>query len=162
MILPMSSGQLTLRQRRFVGEYLVDLAAAKAAIRVGYAPGSAHVTASRLMRRPAIREAIQAEFEKRFGVTKATIAAELAAVAFNNVGDVVSWSDTGLHLRPSSTLQCKAVAAVRQTKSMIEVRFADRLRALEILARLLGFFEAERRPRKSADTRPVVDQISCG
>lgn len=136
----MHSDQLTLRQQHFVKEYLVDLAAAKAAIRVGYARSCAHVSASRLLRRPAIRAAIQAEFEKTFGVTKLTIAAELAAVAFHNVGDIVCW-DQNLRVRPSNSLsddQRKAVVAVRQTKGKIEVQFADRLRALELLARVLG------------------------
>lgn len=140
----MHGDQLTLRQQHFVREYMVDMRAAKAAIRVGYAPASAHVTASRMLRRPAVRGAIQAEFEKRFGVTKLTIAAELAAVAFHNVGDVVSWSKHTLRVRPSNALtddQRKAVIAVRQSKGRLEVQFADRLRALELLAYVLGLMD---------------------
>jgi|CXWL01.1.fsa_nt_gi phage terminase small subunit len=140
----MHTERLTLKQRLFVREYLVDLSAAKAAVRSGYSKTSAHVTASRMLRRQAIKEAIQAEFENRFGITKLTIAAELAAVAFHNVGDVVSWSNHTLRIRPSCTLtddQRKAVIAVRQSKGRIEVQFADRLRALELLAYVLGLMD---------------------
>jgi len=38
------------RQWRFVQEYLIDLNGTQAAIRAGYAPESAHVTASRLLK----------------------------------------------------------------------------------------------------------------
>jgi phage terminase small subunit len=137
----MQSERLTVRQQQFVREYLVDLSAAKAAVRSGYSKTSAHVTASRMLRRAAVRGAIQAELEKRFGITKLTIAEELAAVAFHNVGDVVSWSKHNLRVRPSNALtddQRKAVIAVRQSKGRIEVQFADRLRALELLAHVLG------------------------
>ncbi len=37
------------RQQRFVDEYLIDLNGKQAAIRAGYAPGSAEVSASRLL-----------------------------------------------------------------------------------------------------------------
>lgn len=40
---------LTPKQERFVGEYLIDLNGAAAAIRAGFAPRSAKVTASRLL-----------------------------------------------------------------------------------------------------------------
>jgi len=41
---------ITPRQWRFVQEYLVDSNGTQSAIRAGYAPGSAHVQASRLLR----------------------------------------------------------------------------------------------------------------
>jgi phage terminase small subunit len=40
---------LTARQARFVAEFLVDCNGAAAAVRAGYAPGSAKVAASRLL-----------------------------------------------------------------------------------------------------------------
>jgi hypothetical protein len=43
------SMSLTFRQRRFVNEYLVELNAAKAAIRAGYSPKTAKSQGSRLL-----------------------------------------------------------------------------------------------------------------
>ena len=155
----MPNDQLSLRQQNFVREYLVDLRAAKAAVRVGYSKTSAHVTASRMLRRAAIREAIQAELQGKFGITKLTIVQELAAVAFHHIGDVVSWTEHALHLRPSSALtddQRKAVTAVRQSKGCVEVRFADRLRALEILCRVLGLWDAAHPSAKAVGASLVI------
>ena len=44
------SDKLTLKQRAFVLEFAVDRNATQAAIRAGYSAGSAHVTASRLLK----------------------------------------------------------------------------------------------------------------
>jgi phage terminase small subunit len=49
---------LTARQRRFVSEYLVDNNATKAAIRAGYAPIAARITASRLLDKPHVVAAL--------------------------------------------------------------------------------------------------------
>lgn len=56
---------LNEKQQRFVREYLVDLNGAQAAIRTGYAPNSAHVTASRLLSDANIAAAVQEAMDKR-------------------------------------------------------------------------------------------------
>ncbi len=43
---------MTQRQRRFIDEYLVDLNGTQAAIRAGYSPKSAAVTAAKNLRNP--------------------------------------------------------------------------------------------------------------
>lgn len=50
---------LNPKQKRFVDEYLVDLNGAAAAVRAGYSPGCAKVTASRLLTRANVREALR-------------------------------------------------------------------------------------------------------
>lgn len=52
------------RRRRFAEEYVVDYNGTQAAIRAGYAPNSAHVEASRLLRIAKVRDAISAEEER--------------------------------------------------------------------------------------------------
>jgi len=49
---------MTPKQVRFVQEYAVDGNGAAAAVRAGYAPGSAKVTACRLLTQPNVREAL--------------------------------------------------------------------------------------------------------
>ena len=49
---------LTAKEQRFIHEYRLDGDGANAARRAGYAPKSAKVTASRLLKKPAIAEAI--------------------------------------------------------------------------------------------------------
>lgn len=54
----MSTSKLTAKQQRFVEEYLVDLNATQAAIRAGYAPKAAKVTACRMLTRANVAAAI--------------------------------------------------------------------------------------------------------
>lgn len=49
---------MTPKQARFIAEYAVDGNGAGAAIRAGYAPGSAKVTACRLLTQANVREAL--------------------------------------------------------------------------------------------------------
>jgi len=53
------------KRQRFCEEYAVDLNGAQAAIRAGYAPGSAKVTASRLLTDDNVRECIDQLIVKR-------------------------------------------------------------------------------------------------
>jgi len=70
----MHAPTLTPRRARFVAEYLVDFNGAAAAVRAGYAPGSAKVAASRLLTSDnPVRLAIQGRQEAdaaRLGVTR--------------------------------------------------------------------------------------------
>jgi phage terminase small subunit len=51
---------LTAKQSKFVAEYLVDGNGSRSAVAVGYGRAGAHVTASRLLRNPKVRMALQA------------------------------------------------------------------------------------------------------
>jgi len=65
--------KLTPKQQRFVQEYLIDLNGRQAAIRAGYAPGSAEVTASRLLIHANVGAAVKAAVvkrEERTGITQ--------------------------------------------------------------------------------------------
>jgi phage terminase small subunit len=55
---------LTMKEARFVEEYLIDGNATRAAIEAGYARKSAAVTGSNLIRKPNVSGAIQAAREK--------------------------------------------------------------------------------------------------
>ena len=59
------SRQLTAKQQLFVSEYMVDLNAAGAAVRSGYAPKRADAIGYENLRKPEISAAIQAEMDKR-------------------------------------------------------------------------------------------------
>ena len=61
---------MTARQEQFVREYLIDLNARQAAIRAGYSEQTATAHASRLMKLPAVVEAIEAGKNERSAITK--------------------------------------------------------------------------------------------
>lgn len=72
---------LSSRQARFVDEYLIDGNGAQAAIRAGYAPGSAKVAASRLLTSDnPVRKAVKARQDadaRRLGATRQEVVAAL-------------------------------------------------------------------------------------
>src|SRR5208282_5119583 len=81
---------LTLKQARFLEEYLVDLNGKAAAIRAGYSPKSAEVQASQLLRNSKIRVALEDAMQarsKRTQVTADRIVADYARIAFANMRD---------------------------------------------------------------------------
>ena len=58
--------RFTPRMTRFVAEYQVDANGAQAAIRAGYSPRAAAVTAWNLLQKPAVREAVAAGEQRTF------------------------------------------------------------------------------------------------
>lgn len=135
------------RRRAFVHNYLIDLNGSAAAVRAGYRPAGARVTASRLLKDPAVRGAISQTLAERHAVTRETLVQELAEIAFSDLGDFYKWDSKGIRPRRSATVAAstKVIAAVRQRNGEVtEVRLHDKLRALELLAKVLGLIDARR------------------
>jgi len=111
--------KLTDKQRRFVEEYLVDLNATQAAIRAGYSERTADRIGPELLGKSWVSAAIQEAINQRSRRTEITqdrVLNELAIVAFGEGSD-----------EKDSTL-----------------RYANKLRALELIGKHLGMFEKER------------------
>jgi phage terminase small subunit len=62
--------KLTLKQKTFVDEYLIDCNATQAAIRAGYSPKTANRTASENLSKPDIQQAIEVAKQERSERTK--------------------------------------------------------------------------------------------
>ena len=76
---------LTLKQQRFVDEYLLDLNASRAAIRAGYSHRSAGSIGEQNLKKPEIKAALEhslAERRKRTLVSQVEILDQLAGIAF--------------------------------------------------------------------------------
>lgn len=87
---------MTPKQRAFVLEYLVDLNGTQAAIRAGYAPRSADVTAARLLGNAKVVAAItaaQAERSQRTKIDADWVLARLAAETSADIADL--YDETG-------------------------------------------------------------------
>lgn len=61
---------LTLRERRFVAEYMLDFNATKSAIRAGYSEKSAYAAGPELTKKPRLAAAITEAFAERSARTK--------------------------------------------------------------------------------------------
>lgn len=132
---------MTRKQKRFVEEYLIDLNATQAAIRAGYSPDTAKSIGSENLTKPDIQASIAkaiAERSRRTGVNADRVLTELAKIAFVNATDVI---DT----KNASRDDTAAIQFVRvksgEDGMELEIKMADKLKALELLGRHLGMFK---------------------
>ena len=123
---------LTEKQKLFVQEYLVDLNATQAAIRAGYKEKAARSVGAENLTKPDIQKAIQSaikERQDRTGITQDRVLKELGKVAFADAND----------------------------SSESDLKYSNKLKALEMLGKHLGIFE---RPEKTTDEGvQIVDDL---
>lgn len=121
---------MTQKQWLFAQEYLVDLCGAAAARRAGYSAKGARNAAWRLLRDPEVRKTVKEEMEKRakrVQLQQEDVVQELRNVAFAEASD----------------------------ESGAAVKYASKLRALELLGKHMGIFEGK--PVAQVPVRIVED-----
>lgn len=140
---------LNEKQLRFAEEYLVDLNATQAAIRAGYSAKTANRIGQRLLTKVDVQKEIQEGKRKRTirtQITQDSVLRELAAIGFARATDYAFIAEDGhVVLTPTERLtddQKIAVAGVKETQFGVEVKMHDKLRALEMLGKHLGLFDA--------------------
>ena len=154
---------MTLKQERFVEEYLIDLNATQAAIRAGYSPKTAQEQASRLLSNVKVQTAIskaQAERSRRTGINQDRVIREIAKLAFLNPVDVIDMDEATVkgeaHRDDTACIASVKVKNIPTEDGAIterEVKTYDKLKALELLGRHLGMFNDK---VKVEGTVPVV------
>lgn len=177
---PRIDPKLSPREKAFVDEYLIDLSATKAAIRVGYSERSAHVLGSRLLQKPAVREAIEAamaERSRKTGITADRVLEEIAAVAFSDLGEVIRVDEHGkVYVRELDGLRPEARRALSEvtqvtTESMVEdervtekvrlgVKLHNKVAALKLLVDHLGL-NAPTKVEAKVETMSARDRLAA-
>ena len=150
--MPKNKRQINDKQQRFVDEYLVDLDATKAAIRAGYAPKTAAQAGYKLVHKSLVSAAIareEAARSCRTGIAADRVLRELARIAFVDPGKVINF-DTA-EVLPNVTeddrtviagVKIKTVAGDNGTMTEREIKFCDKLKALDMLAKHLGLYDS--------------------
>ena len=136
---------LTARQTRFVAEYAADFNATRAALAAGYAPSLAQQHGSRLLKRPAIRRALDrtsAALVDRSGLDPARVLREIGRIAFSDIGRLF---DGNGRLKPLGEVDPDTRAALHSLRirehagrRRIRARLFDKTRALRLLFRHFG------------------------
>jgi phage terminase small subunit len=138
-----AAAALTMKQRRFVEEYLIDLNATKAAIRAGYSARTAHSAGPRLLENVEVSKAIRAGMEARAERTRVT------------ADDVIATIEQTIR-------RCAEAECVRDARgNVVEGKYTfdakNVLRGCELLGRHLGLFkERPEVPQTFAITRTIV------
>lgn len=158
---------LTAKQQFFADEYLIDLNATQAAIRAGYSAKTATEQGSRLLSNVKVRayiDGLMAEHSRRTGVNQERIIRELARIAFLDPTQLVNMDSAEL-LEDAEADDRAAIASVKvKTMSgeteMIEreVRFADKIKALELLGKRFGMW-VDRQQVDVQGAVQIVDDI---
>src|SRR5947208_1767536 len=118
----MATVKLTPKRQRFVDEYLIDLNATAAYKRAGYAARSdntAAAAAAKLLRNHKVAAAVQAAQAgraNRMQITADRVLAEVASLAFSDVGEVLDFSGTEPRLKPANAIPEKARRALASVK----------------------------------------------
>lgn len=161
--------KLTEKQRRFCKEYPVDLNATQAAIRAGYARGSANREGPKLLSNPVIQREIQKTIQKveqKLEITTERIMAEYAKLGFSDMADYGDWDEHGkAKLRSSKDLGDKTAAIqemhIQQfenddgtTERVIKFKLHPKIAALDSLCKMKGLF-IERRELSGPGGGPI-------
>lgn len=141
---------MTKKQKRFVEEYLIDLNATQAAIRAGYSSKTANEQGSQNLAKLSIQAAIDkamAERSRRTGINQDRVIQEIAKIAFLNPADVIDMDS--VTVKPDASRDDTACIASIRIRTLFtkdgpiverEVKFCDKLKALELLGKHLGIF----------------------
>jgi len=142
---------LNPRQERFVAEYLKDGNGTAAANRAGYAKSSAAVQAHRLLKNEYVLEEIRAHrarVQERHEALGDKTLREFQDIAFYDVGAIF---DRRGNLLPPGKLPKSAYRGIERLRikdtakgghrvRTVEIKVADRIAALNALAKRLGLF----------------------
>lgn len=153
----------------FADTYLVTGSIIKSAIKAGYSKTSAHVTGSKIIRRPDVQAYLQEKANKVSEETEdlqSRVLKEFETLAFANIADFIRIDKEGLpqvDFSSATPEQLKAITSVASKRETTRTRggdvilkessrfnMADKQRALENLGRHLGMF-------KEPEQRVVVD-----
>jgi phage terminase small subunit len=160
---PTWAANLSLRERLFVEQFIIDLNGRQAAIRAGLGKSikSATEIASRMRKKSTVAAAISALMAERSGVTGAAVVGELGALAFSRITQYLKIENGRLVLAVAdlNDLPDEAVAAIAKLRERvnddgtisIEVELHDKVPALKLLGNATGVFVDRKEIKKTRD-----------
>ena len=167
--------ELTQKQQRFCEEYLIDCNATQAAIRAGYSPATARAIGAENLTKPDIKRRIaEARTEIRVNNKKLAdqVMRELARLAFEGLSCFIRIDADGtprIDLGACSASDIDRLAEVvietrecrRSGERIVKARLKlhSRLRALDLLARILGFFDQSSGLDPDTELQRTLDEM---
>lgn len=172
----MSYDKLTVKQKRFVDEYLIDMNATQAYLRAGYnvSVKIAESSASRLLRNDKVKKALEERGKRitnKIEITQEKIAQQLAKIAFADIKDLVEWEqvpimdfnehdekvvvgyDKVVKLKEMSEVDGTLISEIKETKDGLSFKRADQLKALELLGKYMKMYTDKVETEVSGDIK---------
>jgi phage terminase small subunit len=149
---PSWAAELTIRERAFVDQFIIDLNGAAAAQRAnvgGKNPKSAGQIASKMRKRPHVAAAISAALAEKHGIAATAIVSELGAVAYARMTDFMTVENGRVVVKDTALWtdeQKAAVSEIWETTDgdgyrVIRIKLHDKLVALDRLGKSIGLFK---------------------
>lgn len=163
----MSAG-LTEKQRRFCEEYLVDLNATRAYLAVYHSvkkEATAAVCAAKLLRNAKVKEHLKSRRkaqQERVEIRQDDVLRELASIAFADVTEIVSVEGGKVFIANTDDIPAdkrKIIAGIKEGREGLEIKFYDRLRALELLGKHLGIFDQRKDDLDREEQRVRIEKL---
>ncbi|HEE9174348.1 TPA: terminase small subunit [Staphylococcus aureus] len=136
--------ELTPRQVRFVNEYIKTLNITQSAIKAGYAPNSAHVTGSRLLRNEKVDEYIKSQQDKIMDNSILTAKELLHLLTNAAVGDETETKEVVVKRssfeRNPDTQRLNLVYNEHVELVEVPIKPSDRLKARDMLGKYHSLF----------------------
>jgi len=154
--------ELTLKEQRFVDEYLIDGNGARAIAAAGYSQSNAYQAAFKLLRKPYIAREVadrRLAISTKLQIKQEDIVREAARLAFSDIRNVAEFgADIGVRFLDSIELSDDAARSISEITSavtyrpgkkdegvMVEkrrVKMYDKIAALNLLAKILGYTQS--------------------
>ena len=149
--------ELTHKQIAFCNEYMIDSNGKQAAIRAGYSPKSAEVTASQLISKSKVKAFIEKRREQQakiLDVNVDKVVRELANISFSNITDFIEVKGNEVNLTDWSVLtkdQTACVESVCKTKEGYRLKLYSKATAIELLGKYFSMWNQPGKPEEEPD-----------
>lgn len=143
--------KVTMKQKLFAEHFVANgRNGTQAAISAGYAKNSADVTACKLLGLAKIQAYITElckESQERLEISQDMITAELAKIAFSNVGNYLRFNQSGVELVDSESIKPEHLACISEVTESVtqhggttKFKLHDKVKALQLLGNDIGMF----------------------
>lgn len=146
----MSAKKLSPKEKAFCRAYIELREGKAAALKAGYAPKSAIVTASQLLTKPNIQAEVarlESKVEEKTLVTKERIIQRHAEIAFSDPSDVMKWNESGIDMIPSEKLDKRKRGLIKSishhttaTGESFKCEMQSQQESLKELSKLMGYY----------------------
>lgn len=152
------ANKLTDKQERFCQEYVIDFNATRSAIASGYSEKTAHSIGNENLMKPEIASRIQelkSVAVEKLDITHTDLLRELKNWAYSDITETISLSPDEVKNLPIEIRRLitkyKRTQFVGEsgTTDIIELHFVSKEKAIELIAKHIGFFEKDNFQKKT-------------